>query len=131
MKQVAAAIIFNDRNELLICQRKEGGSCSNLWEFPGGKLELGESLEECCIRECREELSVDIKILSLYDETSYAYPDNQIHFTFYLAELLSDESDIKMNVHRQISWVTVSELDKYDFCPADIELIKRIKSENE
>lgn len=131
MKHVAAAIIFNDKNELLICQRKEGGSCSNLWEFPGGKLESDETLEECCVRECREELNVDIKILSHYDETSYVYPENEIHFTFYLAELLSDECDIKMNVHQRISWASVSELNKYDFCPADIELIERIKSEND
>lgn len=130
MKHVAAAIIFNDKNELLICQRQSGGSCSNLWEFPGGKIESDETLEECCVRECREELNVDIKILSLYEETSYVYPENEIHFTFYLAELLSDECDIKMNVHQRISWASVSELDKYEFCPADIELIKRIKSEN-
>lgn len=131
MKHVAAAIIFNDRNELLICQRQSGGSCSNLWEFPGGKLELGESMEECCVRECREELNVDIRILSRYEETSYAYPENEIQFTFYLAKLLSDENELKMNVHQNICWAKISELNEYEFCPADIKLIERIKSENE
>lgn len=134
MKHVAAAIIFNDKNELLICQRQSGGSdksCAGLWEFPGGKLELGESLKECCVRECREELNADIKILSLYEETSYIYPESEIQFTFYLAKLLSDENELKMNVHQKICWVKISELNEYEFCPADIKLIERIKSENE
>lgn len=134
MKHVAAAIIFNNKHELLICQRQPSDSyksCASLWEFPGGKQELGESLEECCVRECKEELNADIKILSLYDETSYIYPEDEIHFTFYLAKLLSDENELKMNVHQNICWVKISELNEYEFCPADIELIKRIKSENE
>ena len=129
MKHVAAAIIFNKNHELLICQRKAGGSCSNLWEFPGGKQEIGETLEECCVRECKEELDIDIKILSLYERTSYVYPENEIEFTFYSAELISDESAIKMNVHQNISWAAVSRLNEDEFCPADVELVKRIKKE--
>lgn len=129
MKHVAAAIIFNKKYELLICQRNAGGSCSNLWEFPGGKQEIGETLEECCVRECKEELDIDIKILSLYERTSYAYPEYEIKFTFYLAELVSDEKNIQMNVHQNIIWAAVNRLNEYEFCPADVELIKRIKRE--
>ena len=125
MKQVAAAIIYNNKNEILICQRQAGGSCSELWEFPGGKLEAGESLEACAVRECKEELNADIKILELYEESTYVYPENEIHFAFYRAMLMNDE--LHMNVHQRIAWVSPSQIDEYPFCPADIEMIQRIK----
>ena len=63
MKQVAAAIIYNNKNEILSCQRQAGGSCSERWEFPGGKVEKGESQEEAVIRELEEELSIKAVVL--------------------------------------------------------------------
>ena len=60
--RVAAAIIRNADGRILICRRGQGGSCAFLWEFPGGKQEQGENMEECLVRECREELGIEIAV---------------------------------------------------------------------
>lgn len=74
---VSAAIIRNTAGEILICQRGAGGSCAFLWEFPGGKQEAGETAADCLVRECREELGIEIDIVALLEQTSYTYPDNK------------------------------------------------------
>lgn len=124
MTQVAAAIIRKD-NKILICQRGAGGSTAFLWEFPGGKLEHGETPEECVIRECKEELEIDIKLGKIFAKTEYEYPDRRIAFTFFEAEIT--DGKIKASVHKDIKWVTNVELMDYKFCPADIEIIKRLR----
>ena len=84
-----------------------------LWEFPGGKLEEGETLEECLVRECREELEVDIRIVSKYAETEYEYPNRRIAFTFFNAEIANGK--INANVHNDVKWVRLDELEEYRF----------------
>ncbi len=74
---VSAAIIRNTAGEILICQRGAGGSCAFLWEFPGGKQEAGEKAADCLVRECREELGIEIDIVALLEQTSYTYPDKK------------------------------------------------------
>lgn len=123
MIQVAAAIIKRD-DKILICQRGEGGNCSNLWEFPGGKQEQNETLEECLIRECREELSIDIKLNGVFAGTSYKYPDREIEFTFFEAEITGGA--LRENVHKCVMWVEIGELKNYEFCPADVEVVEKL-----
>lgn len=125
---VTAAIIRQD-DKILICQRAEGGSCSGLWEFPGGKLEDGESLDECLVRECREELGLRIKIKEIYAKTSYKYGEKEMDFTFFNAEII--EGEIKMKVHQDIKWVNGQELKFYTFCPADVEIAARLRAHND
>ena len=84
---VSAAIIRNTAGEILICQRGAGGSCAFLWEFPGGKQEAGETAADCLVRECREELGIEIDIVALLEQTSYTYPDNKIGLSFFAAHL--------------------------------------------
>lgn len=123
MIHVAAAIIHQN-NRILICQRGAGGNCAFLWEFPGGKLEEDETLEECIIRECKEELDINIEVKDIYAETTYEYPDKVIAFTFFNAEITNGE--IKMDVHEEIKWVMQSELINYEFCPADVGIVKNL-----
>lgn len=123
MIQVAAAIIHKN-NKILICQRQAKGNCSLLWEFPGGKLESYETLEECLIRECQEELNIKIKLTDIFAKTIYHYPDQEIAFTFFNAEYL--EGEITLQVHKDYKWVTTNELKIFEFCPADIEIVKKL-----
>lgn len=125
--KVAAAIIRQD-DKILICRRGAGGSCSGLWEFPGGKLEDCETLEDCLIRECWEELGLLIKIKGIYTQTSHFYGDKKMDFTFFDAEIMSGE--MQMSVHQDIRWVMPKELDKYAFCPADVEVAERLRRES-
>lgn len=123
--QVTAAILRRDE-KYLICQRAHDDALPLLWEFPGGKVEDGETLEECILRECREELAVDIRVLDEFGRTNYPHAGNELVFTFFTAEIVSGE--ISVNVHEQIKWVSVTELGDYAFCPADIEIVERIRA---
>ncbi len=124
MEIKVAAAIFCEQNKYLICQRAHDDALPLLWEFPGGKVEYGETLEECIIRECREELAVDIRVHGEFGRTNYPHAGNELVFTFFTAEIVGGE--ISVNVHEQIKWVSVTELGDYAFCPADIEIVERI-----
>ena len=124
MIQVAAAIIKTNDEKILICKRGGSGSCAYLWEFPGGKLEAGETFEQCLLRECREELEIDIKVISVFAETSYTYPERELSFVFFNAEIVNGTP--KINVHDDMKWVTPDQLKSFAFCPADVEIIERL-----
>lgn len=125
MTKVAAAIIVNKKGEILICQRREDSYCPLMWEFPGGKLESNETLQECLIRECKEELEINIEIKELFAETTYTYPERKIDFTFFISEIVTGE--VKNNVHKNTKWISPSELNKYTFCPADVPVVEKLK----
>ncbi len=126
MKEVTAAII-RDGDKILICQRAADDECAMLWEFPGGKREDSESLEECIIREIREELELDIKVLGIFTTSIYYFNGNEIHFTVYNVEVIG--GILKLNVHNAAQWVTVGEIGWYKFMPADIEFVEKILKE--
>ena len=121
MKHVAAAVIRNESGELLLCRREAVGNCADLWEFPGGKLEPWETLEECVKRECREELGVDIAVAGLFAETSQSDLDSQIAFTFFEAKIVGGMP--QRRVHRELRWVRPQELNRYALCPADRNIL--------
>lgn len=123
MIHVIAGIIRNN-GKILICQRNGEGDLPLLWEFPGGKLEEGETVEECLVRECREELDVDIRVLGKYADTEYQYPNRTIAFSFFDAEIVSGE--VQVNVHNDVKWVLPTELGDYTFCPADVEVVEEL-----
>ncbi|MDY3867954.1 MAG: 8-oxo-dGTP diphosphatase MutT [Pyramidobacter sp.] len=129
MIDVAAAVIRNEKGEILICRRGSGGNCANLWEFPGGKREPGETMEECLVRECREELEVGIVIERLMCETTFAYPDRVIHFNFFDSRIA--DGTPKMDVHQDMKWVEASQLKCYAFCPADAEIVAQLAASSE
>lgn len=126
MVSVAAAI-FEENGKIFVCKRGEGGVCAFLWEFPGGKLEVGETPKEALIRECREELEIEVEPLDLYAEFPFTYPDREIYFYFYKARIAS--GTMKLNVHTDAKWVSPSEMEIADYCPADKDIIEKLKVE--
>lgn len=125
MKEVSAAIILKDR-KVLIAQRAPGENLEGKWEFPGGKIEPGETAEECLIREIREEFDVDVDVLGFFGESIYDYPNGTIKLLAYTCRWLSGVFTLK--VHSLIEWVDPEELDNFDIAPADIPLAERLKS---
>lgn len=124
--QVAAAILYQE-GKILICKRAAGKeSCAGLWEFPGGKLEAGESPEQCVQRECQEELGVSVRIRELVEIANHHYPEREVQLFFYSASIESGEPVSR--VHPEIRWVTPRELGTFAFCPADQELIRKLSS---
>jgi len=126
--QVSAAIIRRGE-QYLICQRGPSGDLPLFWEFPGGKQEANESPEECLVRECREELGVDVRITGLFDTTEYQYPNRRVALAFFNAEIT--DGDPQLKVHHDIRWVTAAKLKYYAFCPADTDIVSRLSNENQ
>lgn len=122
---VAALIRRGDR--FFICQRPANKGRALQWEFPGGKIEPGESPEEALVRECREELAVELRVGSLYAETTHTYPDLFIRLRLYNSEILSGEP--QQLEHRDLRWITPDQIDLFEFCPADLDFIQKLKSE--
>ncbi len=123
MIKVVAAVIEKD-GKFLICKRGAGGNCAFLWEFPGGKIEDGESPNQAVIRECEEELGIKIEPTEVLTEYSYSYPEKEIYFYFIGAKILSGE--ITLNFHQEAKWITPKEKDKFNFCPADISAVEML-----
>lgn len=126
-----SAVIIRRRGKILICRRRAGGNCSRLWEFPGGKVQPGETDEQCAIRECREELDVTIQICGEYAHTSYSYPDGEIAFVFFDATIANDQEEPKAIVHEEICWASPAQLEQYSFCPADTDVLNRLTREGD
>ena len=122
--EVVAALIWNG-DRFLICQRPAHKARGLLWEFVGGKIELGESGEEALIRECREELDIYIKPNGIFMEVLHKYPDITVHLTLYHASV--ESGTIRLLEHNDIRWITPEEIDLYHFCPADKEILEAIK----
>ncbi len=128
MIKVVAAIIKSG-NKFMICQRPRGKSRALLWEFPGGKVEKGETEELALIRECREELGVIIEPKEKFITVTHKYPDIEIELSVYIAIIKSGEP--KMIEHADIKWIEKSEIDNFEFCPADKDVLEKIKKELE
>jgi len=127
MKKVTAAII-KDKNRLLIAQRHSKDPLGGKWEFPGGKIEPGETPQECLVREIQEELGVEVKIGPFYDDNVYSSQDHDIHLLFYWVEIINGE--VIPVVHDDLKWTTIEELANFDFAPADIPIVKRLMKED-
>lgn len=126
MKLVAAAIIIS-HGKVLIAQRAQGLRLAGKWEFPGGKVEPGETPEECLKREIREELGIEIAVDGFFGESVYHYDIGPIRLLAYKASWTG--GDLRLTEHEQIKWVKPEKLDDYDFSPADLPFIEKLKKE--
>lgn len=124
MTQVVAALIW-EGNRFLACQRPAHKARGLLWEFVGGKVEHGETKEEALIRECREELGVTIEVGEVFMEVDHVYPDLTVHLTLFQAKIVAGKPQ-KLE-HQDIRWITTQEIGAYAFCPADIDILKRLQ----
>ena len=122
--EVVAALIW-DKGKFMICQRPAHKARGLLWEFVGGKVEPGETRAQALIRECREELDIALSVGEVFMEVVHEYPDLTVHLTLFHAAIASGMP--KKLEHNDIRWITPSEIPQYDFCPADAEILRRIR----
>ena len=126
MTEVVAALIWKG-DTFMICQRPAHKARGLLWEFVGGKVEPGETKEQALVRECREELDVTLQVGEVFMELTHQYPDLTVHLTLFHASI--QEGTPQMLEHNDIRWITVEEIDRYPFCPADEEILQKLKQE--
>ena len=124
MTEVVAALIW-DEKRFLACQRPAHKARGLLWEFVGGKVEPGETREQALIRECQEELAVTVAVQDVVMEVDHVYPDLTVHLTLFNASIA--EGIPQKIEHNDLRWITVEEIDQYEFCPADEEILRRLK----
>lgn len=124
--EVVAAIIEKD-GKILICRRAENKTRALKWEFPGGKIEPGETPEQAVLRECREELDVDLCVKGEFMRVLHSYPDIEIQLTVFRTAIIG--SDPRCIEHKEIRFVYPSELADFELCPADITVAEKIISE--
>jgi 8-oxo-dGTP diphosphatase len=120
--EVVAAIIKYE-NKIMATQRGYGEFAGG-WEFPGGKMEAGETPELALIREIKEELETDIEILRYVDTVEYDYPNFHLTMHCYLCTIKSDE--LVLNEHKSAKWLTKDELNSVEWLPADTGLVEKI-----
>ena len=123
MTEVVAALIWQG-DKFMICQRPAHKARGLLWEFVGGKVEAGETKEQALIRECREELAVTLAVGDVFMHVTHEYPDLTVHLTLFNAIIA--EGEPQRLEHNDIQWISTSEIPKYEFCPADEEILKKI-----
>ena len=124
MIEVTAAVI-KENDKFLICQRAKGKNCELLWEFPGGKIEPGETAEQCIVRECQEELGVTLKVERELTDIVYTYPDRTVHLHFFITQVIGGQ--LQRKEHNALAWITPDEISQYEFCPADAEMLRTCK----
>jgi 8-oxo-dGTP diphosphatase len=122
--EVVAAVIKKD-GEIFTTQRGYG-EFEGLWEFPGGKIESGESCEVALVREIQEELGVDIEVGELICTTEYDYPSFHLTMHCFLCSITSGE--IELREHKSARWLTKETLCDVEWLPADLEVIEKLKN---
>lgn len=126
MTEVVAALIWQGER-FMICQRPAHKARGMMWEFVGGKVEPGESKEQALVRECREELAVEVAVGDIFLEVTHTYPDITVHLTLFHASIVQGVPQ-KLE-HNDIRYITADEIPQYEFCPADEVILQKLRQE--
>ena len=127
MKQIeVVAAIIRDEEGCVFATQRGYGEWQDWWEFPGGKMEAGETPEEALVREIREELSAEISVDEFLCMVEYDYPAFHLTMHCYLCSLIGEA--LHLNEHEAAKWLTKNELDSLKWLPADVEVVEVIKS---
>ncbi|MHA6480626.1 (deoxy)nucleoside triphosphate pyrophosphohydrolase [Paenibacillus sp. strain BS8-2] len=121
---VAAAVIVNEDQMILCALRSSEMSMPGVWEFPGGKVEAGESVEACLVREIKEELGCLIKVRARIEDIVHEYPSLKVRLLTHYAEVV--EGTPIPREHEELLWLAVSELETLNWAPADVPTVQRI-----
>lgn len=127
MKQIEVVAAIIQQNNSCFATQRGYGEFEGMWEFPGGKIKPGESLESALKREIKEELDVDIITGELFCTIEYDYPSFHLTMHCYLCSIVSGE--IKLLEHKSACWLTTQKLDIVEWLPADKEVVNKLKSD--
>ena len=122
--RVTAAILIND-GKVIIAKRKSTGKLPNKWEFPGGKIENNETPEQCLKRELKEEFDIDVSVGEYLGSSIYHYDHISIELLAY--RTFWKGGNIRLKDHDDFAWVSLEQLGKYDFAPADVPFVNKLR----
>ena len=124
MTEVVAALIWQDE-KFLICQRPAHKARGLLWEFVGGKVEAGETKAQALVRECREELAIEVSVGDVFTQVIHQYPDILIQLTLFHCTIKDGEP--KLLEHNDLQWITPAQIPEFNFCSADKDILALIR----
>ena len=122
---IVTAAIMERNGKIFIAKRSSNSRLPNKWEFPGGKVDAGETPEECLTRELYEEFEIIVAVGNFFAESVYQYEQKTIRLMAF--QVITDADITTMNAHDDLRWVTVEELLDYDLAPADVPIAKEIQ----
>ena len=120
---VVAALIWQ-QNKFLICKRPSGKARAHLWEFVGGKVEKGETMQQALRRECLEELALPVEVGDVFCSVCHEYDDVIVQLTLFNATACAQP---QMLEHEDMQWIFPCQVDDFEFCPADEVILQKIK----
>ena len=126
MKQIEVVAAIIRKGDKIFATQRGYGDWKDWWEFPGGKMEAGETPEEALKREIREELSTEIRVDAFLCTVEYDYPLFHLILHCYLCSLVTEA--LHLNEHEAAKWLATNELDSVKWLPADLDVIKRLKT---
>ena len=126
MTEVVAALIW-DQDKFMICQRPAHKARGLLWEFVGGKVDPGETMEEALIRECREELNITVAVGNIFTQVIHEYPDIHIRLTLFHCSIT--EGTPELLEHNDLKWIHPRQIPEFLFCPADKDILILIQNQ--
>jgi len=126
--RVVATVIHKDNQ--IFCAQRDYGFLKGKWEFPGGKIEKGETPEQALIREIKEELDTTITIDGFLMNVVYEYPEFILDMDVFNAHVTEGRLDIEKGIHSAEAWLDVASLQEEDWCPADQLIVSKIKEKN-
>lgn len=126
-KKIGVAVIWNDKNEILIDRRREQGLLGGLWEFPGGKIEPGETVEACIFREIQEELGIEVEVGSHLISVEHAYTHFRVTLSVHHCRHLAGEP--QPLECEEVRWVKLEELDGFAFPKANVKIIEALRQQ--
>ena len=125
MKQIEVVAAIIRKDDKIFATQRGYGEWKDWWEFPGGKMEVGETPEEALVREIREELSAEISVDEFLCTVEYDYPAFHLKMHCYLCSLVTEA--LHLNEHEAARWLTKDELNSVKWLPADVELISHLR----
>lgn len=128
MVSVTAAILVHE-GRILIARRPSGDRLAGFWEFPGGKLEVGETPRDCLKRELYEEFGIQTRIGPFFDQTEYHYDHLAVRLLVFQAEI--ETGALEPAVHDAVRWVTPDQMRRYRFAPADRPIVANLQARHD
>ncbi|RYV03129.1 8-oxo-dGTP diphosphatase MutT [Shewanella sp. OPT22] len=125
---VAVGVIINDANQILISKRLDHLHQGGKWEFPGGKVEAGETTSQALIRELKEEVNLNVTSTTPLMTQSFDYPDKQVFLDIHLVTTFTGEA--KGLEQQQIKWISKADISNYQFPDANYAIIERLEQKN-
>jgi 8-oxo-dGTP diphosphatase len=127
MVRVTAAILMK-KDRVLIARRRDNDKLAGKWEFPGGKIEKGETPQECLTREMKEEFGIDVLVGEFFGESTYPGESEKIQLLAYYTVWTG--GSFSLNAHAAVRWVALNQLQEYEFAPADKPFVEKLQRLN-